>query len=49
MEIRLAEEKDIDQLIKMRWDFTIEDDYENKIQPSAFEDFKQECRTFLEK
>ncbi|MEC1375818.1 GNAT family N-acetyltransferase [Heyndrickxia oleronia] len=49
MEIRLAEEKDIDQLIKMRWDFTIEEDYENKIQPSAFEDFKQECRTFLEK
>ncbi|WP_352525672.1 hypothetical protein [Heyndrickxia oleronia] len=49
MEIRLAEEKDIDQLIKMRWDFTIEEDYENKIQPSAFEDFKQECRIFLEK
>ncbi|MEK3808076.1 GNAT family N-acetyltransferase [Bacillus sp. FSL H8-0547] len=46
LKIRFAEEKDIDQLIKMRWDFTIEHDESKK--SSSFTDFEKECRSFLE-
>ncbi|WP_100010245.1 GNAT family N-acetyltransferase [Lentibacillus sediminis] len=46
MNIRLAEEKDIDQLIRMRWDFTIEHD-ESKGKES-YSDFEKECQQFLE-
>ncbi|ASK64179.1 GNAT family N-acetyltransferase [Virgibacillus phasianinus] len=45
MNIRLAKTKDIDQLIKMRWDFTIEYD-ENK-EKESYDDFKKECCSFL--
>lgn len=47
MNIRLAERKDIDQLVRMRWDFTMED-YEDKLKESNFEAFHLECSTFLE-
>lgn len=47
MQIRLAEEKDIKQLIKMRWDFTIEEDERKRVE--SFDDFEKECQTFLEK
>jgi len=46
MNIRLAELIDIDQLIRMRWDNTIEFD-ESKRQ-SSYNDFEKECRSFLE-
>lgn len=46
MDIRLAKTKDVEQLIKMRWDFTIEYD-ESKIEES-YEDFRDECHTFLD-
>ena len=45
--IRLAEIKDIDQLIKMRWDFTIEDHPSKRFTESDFEVFSTECREFL--
>lgn len=47
MNIRLAEENDIEQLIKMRWDFTIEHDETNKIVQTSYEEFEQECHIFL--
>lgn len=47
MKIRLAELKDSTQLIKMRWDFTVE--YDESKKDSSFEDFEQECHSFLEK
>lgn len=48
MNIRLAERKDFDQLIQMRWDFTIED-YETKsFGENEMDSFKLECQTFLE-
>lgn len=46
MNIRLAVEKDITQLIKMRRDNTIEFDKSKKNE--SYEEFKRECRTFLE-
>ncbi|WP_226673378.1 GNAT family N-acetyltransferase [Rossellomorea aquimaris] len=46
MEVRLAESKDIEQLIKMRWDNTIEFD-ENK-KDESYDEFAEECRRFLE-
>ena len=46
MKIRLAEAKDIEQLIKMRWDFTIEDDESKK--SASYECFEKECYSFLE-
>lgn len=46
MNIRLAEVKDIDQLIKMRWDFTIEHAESKK--DESFNDFEKECWLFLE-
>ncbi|MFJ8064041.1 GNAT family N-acetyltransferase [Psychrobacillus sp. NPDC096426] len=48
MEIRLAVKKDIVQLIKMRWDFTMEDYEEKPFEDSDFEAFQLECQTFLE-
>lgn len=46
MKIRLAEAKDIKQLIRMRWDFTIEYDESKKYE--SFDDFERECHSFLE-
>ncbi|WP_010094570.1 GNAT family N-acetyltransferase [Ornithinibacillus scapharcae] len=46
MVIRLAEKKDITQLIKMRWDFTIEHDESKRT--ASYEDFEKECQSFLE-
>jgi GNAT superfamily N-acetyltransferase len=46
VEIRLAESKDIKELIKMRWDNTLEFD-ENK-KDESYEKFEIECQTFLE-
>ncbi|WP_421385259.1 GNAT family N-acetyltransferase [Bacillus salacetis] len=46
MIIRLAEAKDINQLIKMRWDTTIEFDESKK--DESYKEFEGECRTFLE-
>lgn len=48
MKIRLAENKDIEQLIKMRWDFTIEHDESKKIQHTPYHKFEKECQAFLE-
>lgn len=46
MEIRFANEKDIEQLIKMRWDFTIE--YDESKNSASYDDYNVECRAFLE-
>ncbi|QGQ93816.1 GNAT family N-acetyltransferase [Paenibacillus psychroresistens] len=46
MQIRLATERDIDQLIRMRYDFTLE--YAPEIN-ADYEIFYLECKTFLEK
>ncbi|KGX91418.1 GNAT family N-acetyltransferase [Pontibacillus marinus] len=46
MNKRLAELKDIDQLIKMRWDNTIE--FDESKSHSSYNDFEKECRSFLE-
>ncbi|WP_053599701.1 GNAT family N-acetyltransferase [Bacillus sp. FJAT-18017] len=46
MNIRLAELRDIKQLIKMRWDNTIEFDEGKK--DENYEEFEKECQTFLE-
>lgn len=46
MNIRLAKAKDIAQLIKMRWDFTIE--YDESKKNASVADFEKECRVFLE-
>ncbi|MFS1512212.1 GNAT family N-acetyltransferase [Chengkuizengella sp. SCS-71B] len=46
MIIRLAEAKDIEQLIKMRWDSTIEVDESKKNE--SYDDFEKECQIFLE-
>ncbi|HAM81582.1 GNAT family N-acetyltransferase [Ornithinibacillus bavariensis] len=46
MNIRLAETKDINQLIKMRWHNTIEFDESKKDEP--YEEFEKECQIFLE-
>ncbi|WP_096154248.1 MULTISPECIES: GNAT family N-acetyltransferase [Bacillus] len=47
MIIRLAEDKDIQSLIKMRWDFTIEHDETKKIAQTSYESFEKECKSFL--
>ncbi|MBU9720127.1 MULTISPECIES: GNAT family N-acetyltransferase [Bacillaceae] len=47
MNIRLAEEKDIEQLIKMRWDNTIEFDVSKE--GEDYEKFATECYIFLQK
>lgn len=48
MGIRLATPEDVDQLIKMRWDFTLEDvDYNGHINEEDYEKFRNECKQFL--
>lgn len=47
MHVRLAMDKDFDQLIKMRWDFTNEYN-ENQVADEHYAAFAEECRTFLE-
>ncbi len=47
MIIRLAEAKDIDQLIKTRWDFTIEHDESKRT--ASFDHFHKECISFFDK
>ncbi|SHH28420.1 GNAT family N-acetyltransferase [Virgibacillus chiguensis] len=46
MDIRFAEKKDIKQLIKMRWDFTIE--YDESKRNASYYSFEKECQIFLE-
>lgn len=46
MNMRLAGVQDIDQLIRMRWDFSNEYN-EQKIAEKLYEDFYKECRSFL--
>jgi GNAT superfamily N-acetyltransferase len=46
VKIRLAEANDIKQLIKMRWDTTIEFDESKK--DESYEEFELECQGFLE-
>lgn len=48
MTIRLAEHKDIDQLIKMRWDFTLEHNPSVDVSEESYEAFAKECKAFLE-
>ncbi|MBP3950207.1 GNAT family N-acetyltransferase [Bacillus suaedae] len=48
MNIRLAEGKDCKQLIKLRWDSTIEFDEKNEIEEALYDDFEKECQAFLE-
>lgn len=47
MELRLAQKTEIDQLIKMRWDFTLED-YPEMGKRSNYSSFEKECGDFLE-
>ena len=47
MNIRLAEAKDVDQLIKMRWDFTIEHDESKKA--ASFAHFQKDFHSFFKK
>jgi len=46
VKIRFAEVKDIKQLVRMRWDFTIEHDESKKNE--SFDDFEKDCQSFLE-
>ncbi|WP_235075046.1 hypothetical protein [Paenibacillus alvei] len=45
MNIRLAGVQDIDQLIRMRWDFSNEYN-EEQVEEELYEDFYKECRSF---
>jgi GNAT superfamily N-acetyltransferase len=47
MVVRLAELKDIEQLIKMRWDFTLEENLTGKISEKDYDNFHIECQTLL--
>ncbi|WP_079508586.1 GNAT family N-acetyltransferase [Mesobacillus jeotgali] len=47
MDFRLANKQDIKQLIKMRWDFTLED-YPKMAEGVAYHSFETECEEFLE-
>jgi GNAT superfamily N-acetyltransferase len=47
MDFRLATKQDIEPLIKMRWDFTLED-YPEMGEGVAYHSFETECREFLE-
>jgi GNAT superfamily N-acetyltransferase len=46
LRIRLAEIKDIEQLIQMRWDFTFEDEAFGK-KDCEYSQFQNECQPFL--
>lgn len=48
MNIRLAEPKDIKQLARMRWDFTIEHDENRRVDQTQYDAFEKECQAFLE-
>lgn len=47
MKVRLAEREDIDQLIRMRWDFSIEHNSEIKTVPEEYAVFEAECQAFF--
>lgn len=47
MNIRLATAEDIEQLIRMRWDFTLEDYPEMVQNANGYTSFEKECREFL--
>ena len=47
MKIRKAELNDIERLIKMRWDFTVEYEVKGIINDSEYFHFQEECRNFL--
>lgn len=47
LNIRQANKNDIDQLIRMRWDFTIEHDESGEIARLPYDEFEKECRAFL--
>ena len=47
MDIRLAAEQDIRQLIQMRWDTTIE--FDESKNDESYEEFEKECQSFLER
>lgn len=47
VKIRKAQLKDIERLIKMRWDFTVEYDDKGIINDTEFIDFHEECKNFL--
>lgn len=47
MIIRLATKEDMDQLIRMRWDFTLEDDQDGRLKNESYSDFYEECYDFL--
>lgn len=47
MAIRMAGKEDIDQLINMRWDFTMEYDLDGKLKDEKYNDFHDECKAFL--
>ncbi|REB07087.1 GNAT family N-acetyltransferase [Sporosarcina sp. BI001-red] len=46
MDIRLASTEDVEQLIKMRWDFTVEFDETKK--EESYEVFRKEFQSFFE-
>ncbi|WP_225229305.1 GNAT family N-acetyltransferase [Paenibacillus gallinarum] len=45
--IRTANKEDIDQLIRLRWDYTMEYDVEGKLKNENYDIFYNECRAFL--
>lgn len=47
MNVRLAAQADIDQLIWMRWDFTYEGDPVRQADEELFQSFSEECCEFL--
>ncbi|MGG3280052.1 N-acetyltransferase family protein [Paenibacillus solani] len=47
MHIRLANKTDIEQLVRMRWDFTNEYN-DKKIDEDQYQDFFLECQSFLQ-
>ncbi|TVX93770.1 GNAT family N-acetyltransferase [Paenibacillus agilis] len=46
MNLRLTNADDIEQLVKMRWDFSNEYS-QNKFEEDTYEEFALECRSFL--
>lgn len=45
--MRTANKEDIDQLIRLRWDFTMEYDIDGILKNENYSDFYNECRAFL--
>ena len=48
MDYRLATKEEINQLVRMRWDFTLEDYPEMITASDGYEAFEEECTDFLE-